>query len=43
VLPSKHVPLKQGCCSCVLQESKKLLEEKFRTGKNRWFFNKLRF
>jgi hypothetical protein len=25
------------------QESKKLLEEKFRTGKNRWFFNKLRF
>jgi hypothetical protein len=26
-----------------LQEAKKLLEEKFKTGKNRWFFSKLRF
>jgi hypothetical protein len=26
-----------------LQEAKKLLEEKFKTGKNRWFFTKLRF
>ena len=25
------------------QECKKLLEEKFKTGKNRWFFSKLRF
>lgn len=25
------------------QEAKKLLEEKFKTGKNRWFFTKLRF
>lgn len=27
----------------VPQEAKKLLEEKFKTGKNRWFFTKLRF
>jgi hypothetical protein len=26
-----------------LQEAKKLLEDKFKTGKNRWFFSKLRF
>ncbi|KAG1672113.1 hypothetical protein FOA52_001700 [Chlamydomonas sp. UWO 241] len=25
------------------KEAKKLLEEKFKTGKNRWFFSKLRF
>ena len=25
------------------QEAKKLMEEKFKTGKNRWFFTKLRF
>ena len=25
------------------KESKKLLEEKFKSGKNRWFFSKLRF
>lgn len=25
------------------QEAKKLLEEKFKTGKNRWFFTKLKF
>jgi large subunit ribosomal protein L27e len=25
------------------QEAKKLFEEKFKTGKNRWFFSKLRF
>ncbi|KAI8463449.1 MAG: ribosomal L27e protein family-domain-containing protein [Monoraphidium minutum] len=25
------------------KEAKKLLEEKFKTGKNRWFFTKLRF
>jgi large subunit ribosomal protein L27e len=25
------------------KEAKKLLEEKFQTGKNRWFFTKLRF
>jgi large subunit ribosomal protein L27e len=24
-------------------EAKKLLEEKFKSGKNRWFFSKLRF
>ncbi|GAX77603.1 hypothetical protein CEUSTIGMA_g5047.t1 [Chlamydomonas eustigma] len=27
----------------VQKECKKLLEEKFKTGKNRWFFSKLRF
>ena len=27
--------------ACV--EAKKLLEEKFKSGKNRWFFTKLRF
>jgi large subunit ribosomal protein L27e len=27
----------------VLQEAKKLFEEKFKSGKNRWFFTKLRF
>merc|ERR1712032_220213 len=26
-----------------LKESKKLLEERFKTGKNRWFFTKLKF
>ena len=26
-----------------MQEVNKLLEEKFKTGKNRWFFQKLRF
>lgn len=26
-----------------LQEAKKLFEEKFKSGKNRWFFTKLRF
>lgn len=25
------------------QDAKKVLEEKFKTGKNRWFFTKLRF
>lgn len=25
------------------KEAKALLEEKFKSGKNRWFFNKLRF
>ena len=25
------------------KESKKVLEERFQTGKNRWFFTKLRF
>lgn len=25
------------------KEAKKLLEEKFKSGKNRWFFSKLRF
>lgn len=25
------------------KEAKKLLEEKFKSGKNRWFFTKLRF
>lgn len=25
------------------KEAKKLLEERFKTGKNRWFFSKLRF
>lgn len=25
------------------KEAKKLLEERFKTGKNRWFFTKLRF
>jgi hypothetical protein len=29
--------------SLTMQEAKKLLEEKFKTGKNRWFFTKLRF
>lgn len=28
---------------CVVQAAKSLLEEKFKTGKNRWFFTKLRF
>jgi hypothetical protein len=28
---------------CPAQEVNKLLEEKFKTGKNRWFFQKLRF
>lgn len=28
--------------SCA-QEAKKLFEEKFKSGKNRWFFSKLRF
>ncbi|KAF6258232.1 ribosomal protein L27 component of cytosolic 80S ribosome and 60S large subunit [Scenedesmus sp. NREL 46B-D3] len=31
-----------GCCS-VLQAAKGLFEEKFKSGKNRWFFTKLRF
>ena len=26
-----------------LQEVKKLMEEKFKTGQNKWFFSKLRF
>ena len=26
-----------------VQDAKKMLEEKFKTGKNRWFFTKLRF
>ncbi|GAU48460.1 hypothetical protein TSUD_324100 [Trifolium subterraneum] len=26
-----------------LKETKKQLEERFKTGKNRWFFTKLRF
>ena len=25
------------------EEAKKIFEEKFKTGKNRWFFTKLRF
>lgn len=29
--------------NAVLQEVNKILEEKFKTGKNRWFFQKLRF
>lgn len=28
---------------CTPQEAKKLFEEKFKSGKNRWFFTKLRF
>ncbi len=31
------------CTAAALQEAKKLLEEKFKSGKNRWFFTKLRF
>ncbi len=27
----------------LLQEAKKLMEEKFKTGTNKWFFSKLRF
>ena len=27
----------------VSQEANKLMEEKFKSGKNRWFFSKLRF
>ena len=27
----------------VLQEANKVFEEKFKTGKSRWFFTKLRF
>ena len=30
-------------CVVLLQEAKKLFEEKFKSGKNRWFFTKLRF
>jgi hypothetical protein len=30
-------------CPSLFQECKKMLEEKFKTGKNRWFFSKLRF
>jgi len=28
---------------CCVQASKPLFEDKFKTGKNRWFFSKLRF
>jgi hypothetical protein len=38
--------LRGGCalrCAFLVQEAKKLLEEKFKSGKNRWFFSKLRF
>lgn len=31
------------CDTVLLQEAKKLFEEKFKSGKNRWFFTKLRF
>lgn len=36
------VPCPVFVCSS-LQECKKVLEEKFKSGKNRWFFTKLRF
>lgn len=45
-----RTPVHTSCCqgiaimmACAQQEAKKLLEEKFKTGKNRWFFTKLRF
>jgi hypothetical protein len=31
------------CVPVAAQEAKKLFEEKFKTGKNRWFFSKLKF
>jgi hypothetical protein len=31
------------CCYLTLQAAKGLFEEKFKSGKNRWFFTKLRF
>ena len=40
---SRTAVLDSGPVLACVQECKKLLEEKFKTGKNRWFFSKLRF
>ena len=36
-------PCSEWGASLLPQEVNKILEEKFKTGKNRWFFQKLRF
>jgi len=41
--PGVRVARQEGLKAIAMQEAKKLLEEKFKTGKNRWFFTKLRF
>jgi hypothetical protein len=47
VLPCSTMASSNRCCAasvpCPPAQAKKLFEEKFKTGKNRWFFNKLRF
>ena len=32
-----------GYLACFVQEANKILGEKFKSGKNKWFFTKLRF
>jgi hypothetical protein len=43
LFPSPYPFFSFPLVACCPQECKKLLEEKFKTGKNRWFFSKLRF